>query len=137
MGHDHDAVRHLSGKVVASDRRDNPPAEAFEAAPRQPSWCRHAPAADGDRQVVGVEGDQAMLDAAPPTRSVRFVGVVRGQRQEVDERLSRRRPVRQQDGTFRFKTDVLRPGTHVVCCASATRRATSAPATRCSPCPSD
>ena len=102
-------------KVTASDRRDNGPEDALTATRTSSPRAGDAPAAHGDREAGGLRRrpghprSDRHRSARPPHR-----GVVLGRRQTLGEHLPDGRPVRQQGETFRFKTDALRPGAHIL-----------------------
>lgn len=102
-------------KVTASDERDNPPAEAF-AVERisQPAPITHLPPTVTVK-LIGIESGKAKLEATATDPLVRIVDAS----YTVDgKRWTKLFPV---DGIydskserFRFETDSLRPGGHVV-----------------------
>jgi hypothetical protein len=102
-------------KVVASDRRDNPEDEALTAERvSAPFPVTHLPPAVSVK-VAGIEGDRAVIEATARDPLVRLAaaGFAVNSKKWV--------PVFPCDGlfdakaeTFRFKTDVLRPGTYVL-----------------------
>jgi hypothetical protein len=102
-------------KVVASDRRDNPEEEALtgERISRPFTVDHVAPVVTV--KVVGVEGDRAVVEATAADELTRLTGASFA----VDGK--KWASVFPTDGlfdakakTFRFKTDALKAGTHVV-----------------------
>ncbi|MCI0457965.1 MAG: hypothetical protein L0Z62_13445 [Gemmataceae bacterium] len=102
-------------KVAASDHKENAPEDALTAERiSAPFPVSHTPPAVSVR-VAGVEGDRAVLEATavdPLVRLTEASFAVNGKKWQ---------PVFPTDGlfdskteTFRFKTEVLRPGTYVL-----------------------
>jgi sugar lactone lactonase YvrE len=102
-------------KVVASDRRDNPDGEALTGERTSGSVIVAHEPPKVTVKVTGIEGDQALIEATAVDPLVRLTSAsfaVNG------KRWSNVFPV---DGlfdgkteTFKFKTESLRPGTHVL-----------------------
>ncbi|MBL8794989.1 MAG: WD40 repeat domain-containing protein [Planctomycetia bacterium] len=102
-------------KVSASDRRDNPDGEALVGERISTSVAvAHVPPTV-TLKVVGIEGDQAVVEATASDPLVRLTGAsfaVNGKRWinvfPTDGLFD------SKTETFKFKTDALRPGTHVL-----------------------
>jgi hypothetical protein len=106
-------IYHL--KVVASDRKDNPAEDALNGERlSSPFAVSHTPPTV-TMKVVGIEGDQAILEATATDPLVRLTAAsfaVNGKKWvsvfPVDGLFDSKQE------TFRFKTEVLTPGTYVV-----------------------
>jgi outer membrane protein assembly factor BamB len=102
-------------KVVASDRKDNPPEQALSCERiSDPFTIAHEPPAVV-LKVAGMEGDQAVIEATGTDAHVRLTSAsfsVNGKKWinvfPTDGLFD------SKTETFRFKTDSLKPGTYVV-----------------------
>jgi hypothetical protein len=102
-------------KVVASDRRDNPPEEALSGSRMSPAFAvAHTPPTV-TLKTTGMDGDQAVIEAAASDPLVRLTAAsfsVNGKKWvnifPADGLFD------SKTETFRFKTDALKPGTYVV-----------------------
>lgn len=102
-------------KVSASDRRDNPDGEALAGERISTSVAvAHVPPVV-TLKVIGIDGDQAVVEAAAADPLVRLTGAsfaVNGKKWinvfPTDGLFD------SKTETFKFKTEALRPGTHVL-----------------------
>src|SRR5262249_3945027 len=102
-------------KVIASDRKDNAPEETMTAERTSAAVpVAHEPPSV-TLKLAGIDGEQAVLEASatdPLVRLTEAALAVNGHRWAnvfpVDGLFD------SKSETFRFKTDALRPGTHVL-----------------------
>jgi len=102
-------------KVVASDRRDNPDEDALTGERvSKPFVVSHTPPAVNIK-VVGIEGDQALIEATATDPMVRLTSAsfaLNGKKWTnvfpVDGLFD------SKTETFKFKTDALKPGSYVL-----------------------